>query len=512
MFRHSLGLLTLVSLLPAQSDPLIGTAEQREELFHQIYIKTMAREAFSKIKNEKLGLDLGAAMRACREDMVNAKTVNEFLQALVKLSCSRRDRHLSVDLVEGGLLPDQSETWGDAPLRFAVDYGMEGEWTCFVAEIAAEFESDAVQVGDRVIGVHGMSFANWSQAIAPYLRSSTDDVLWREYANAMAQRSWRWPAELNPPKASYMLRRASGESYSISADWVKDAEELSWQEASPYPKAFELVLDVQTYDLYKHSSKPVLVLDWYGFREDLVKDMDQLMAMAEERGWLTHGIIFDGTRSRGGSRGAYAVQRLFGRPFKTTFGNLRLSDVVPEFIEGVRKRRGRVMDAGVAESMDEGHWLLDWLEDDVTKGMDRGQNYSNNVPFKLAHLPKYSDGIIQPAGRHFRGPVVCLFSPHGGSHLDQFASIVVDNGLAHTMGMPAGGYSNTWEWEETLYLPTSEKPLVQFMWSIGHTIRPNGEVLEGNPALMDEFVPVTRKNYVGYRGMLVERAMERLGR
>ena len=36
--------------------------------------------------------------------------------------------------------------------------------------------------------------------------------------------------------------------------------------------------------------------------------------------------------------------------------------------------------------------------------------------------------------------------------------------------------------EETLVFPGTEQPVAQFMWSIGHTIRPNGEILEGNAA------------------------------
>jgi hypothetical protein len=143
--------------------------------------------------------------------------------------------------------------------------------------------------------------------------------------------------------------------------------------------------------------------------------------------------------------------------------------------------------------------------------IEDGQRYSTNVPFKNAHAPAYSDGILDPAEVHFRGPLVCWFSPYGGSHLDQFASIVIDNELGHTMGMPAGGYSNTWEHYEVLTFPISGDPVVEFMWSIGHTIRPNGEVLEGNPAQVDEFIPVTRENYESYYEILLERTLQWLG-
>ena len=46
------------------------------------------------------------------------------------------------------------------------------------------------------------------------------------------------------------------------------------------------------------------------------------------------------------------------------------------------------------------------------------------------------------------------------------------------------------------------------MWSIGHTIRPNGEILEGNPALPDEYIPITRENYLDYYDVLLSSAYQ----
>ncbi|NIN71925.1 MAG: hypothetical protein GTO46_08350 [Gemmatimonadetes bacterium] len=167
--------------------------------------------------------------------------------------------------------------------------------------------------------------------------------------------------------------------------------------------------------------------------------------------------------------------------------------------------------AGLPPELDDGTWLKRWLEGDVARAIQAGQRYTNDVPFKVAHLPDYSDGVIDPAEVHFRGPLVCWFAPYGGSHLDQFASIIVDNGLGHTIGMSPGGYSNTWEWEETLVFPQSKEPVVEFMWSIGHTIRPNGEILEGNPAQVADYVPVTRDNYLTYYEELLARTFRHLG-
>ena len=104
-----------------------------------------------------------------------------------------------------------------------------------------------------------------------------------------------------------------------------------------------------------------------------------------------------------------------------------------------------------------------------------------------------------------------ISGPNGGSHLDQFISIVVDNGLGPVVGMAPGGYSNTWEWEEVLTFADTDQPVVGFMYSIGHTIRPNGEVLEGNPAAVDEWIPLTAENVKEYYSILLEQVRIQMG-
>ena len=135
----------------------------------------------------------------------------------------------------------------------------------------------------------------------------------------------------------------------------------------------------------------------------------------------------------------------------------------------------------------------------------------NWSPSNLAPAPKDSDAVPNPAAVHFRGGFAVLSGPSGGSHLDQFNAIVKDNALGPIVGMPAGGYSNTWEWEEVLTMPGSDRPVVGFMYDIGHTIRPNGEVLEGNPALVDAWIPLTAASARDYYPSLLSAALSRLG-
>ena len=131
------------------------------------------------------------------------------------------------------------------------------------------------------------------------------------------------------------------------------------------------------------------------------------------------------------------------------------------------------------------------------------------MPFKLQAAPRESDGVLEPSPQHFRGRLVILIGPLGRSQVDQLAAMVIDNGLGHSIGMPTAGSSNTWEWRDTISFENGD-PVARYMWTIGHTIRPNGEILEGNAAPPAEFVPMTRENFHHYSDVLIERALAHL--
>jgi len=495
----------------------VSTREDRAELFDYIIEKTGEREAFSPIKNQNLKYDPIEEMMKFREEMIAADTDEALFDVLIKISNARRDRHLSISPVEGGIQVNDSLN-RYAPLIFRVDFSTPLEYFFFVGDksinIASYCDGLVPEIGDKLLAVNGEPMDEYFMQMQPYIRYSSVNGLWLKLAEALNQQNCMLPLTMGNENITFSLEKINGNMYDITLPYLHP-ESITWEDhykehGEPRYPGFEMLYSVQTYDLYISEGKDILLFDWYGFDEDLVKDMDRLVEYAAENNMLDYPLIWDGTRSRGGSKGAYAIQRLFSKPFKTTFGNVRISDVIPLFIanrEEVFKRRSGMLDAGVSETIDDGSWLMDWLRTDVQQAIDNGDEYSNNVPFKLAHLPKDSDGILEPAELHFSGPVVCFFGPHGGSHLDQFAAMVVDNKLAYTIGMPTGGYSNTWEWDEELIFPISKKPVVEFMWDIGHTIRPNGEILEGNAAQVDKYIPETRENYLNYYDILIEEAL-----
>lgn len=497
--------LLLASLLASGA----GTRADRQALFDYLVEATLSRESFSAIKNDRLGLDVREAMLSLEDEFLAADTDPKLFHALVKLSNSRKDRHLSVDPVPGGLSIDPVTDY--APVRFLPDGADPNDRFLFVSDVVPSIDAD-IELGDRLVAVNGRE--DFASVLEPYIRYSTIDKLWWELAKRVSERSYLVPPELYREALELTLARRNGERYTAVVPYgPADGWQFLRGDDRRYT-GFDIAYSTPTYDLYRNfAGKDVLLIVWHGFREHLVEDVDRLVDYGVEHDLLEHAIVFDATRSRGGSKGAYAVQRLSPRPFRTTFGNLRLSEVTEPFLEEKQRQfdSQSLRDGTATETVDDGSWLMEWLNEDVRKGLERGQSYSNDVPFKLAHLPKYADGIVHPAEVHFRGPLVVLLGPHGGSHLDQFASIVADNDLGHIVGTPAGGYSNTWEWEEVVRFPTTGAPVVHYMWSIGHTIRPNGEVLEGNPAEVDELVPLTRDNFERYHDVLLERAYRHLG-
>lgn len=505
----------MLPVLAQDSDPAIGTAGDRKALFDYIIAKSLIRDAQSEYKNATFGFDPMAEMQKFEKEVVNASSQTELWIALQRLSASRRDSHLSIDAVKGGLQPPEVQK-GQAPIRFHPDFSDTANVFLFVSDISSDITTyvngkNLPAIGDKLLRVNDRSVAEYLRDVVQYDGYSTTNNFLMRAAYNLSSRSNALPATFFEKDLRLTLAGKNGRQYTVSLPYLGTTS-VNWRygrEMRDYP-GYELAWKKESFWLYAPTDpqNKTLLLWWYGFRSDLQEASDYLTDYAEEKGWLGYDLIIDAIDSRGGSQGAYAVARLTSKSFKTTGGNLKFSDITADFISRHLKNYlsgKKRMDGTEAESENDS-WLIDWLTGDVIKGLAAGQEYSNSTPFKTAHLPAYSDWVMRPAKKHFTGKLAVLFGPWGGSHLDQFSAMIYDNNLGYTLGMPAGGYSNTWEWSEKLVFPGSGKPVVEFMWNIGHTLRPNGEVLEGNPAPVNEYVPVTRENYLEYRKMLIAKA------
>ena len=443
-------------------------------------------------------------MKKLRTEFIASKTEAEIWYALVKLSNARRDRHLRVIPVYGGLNPPERGSCVSAPIYVLPDYSDIHNPKVFVG--ARGEGVDSPNPGDVIVGVNGRSIGEYISEFTPWIRHSTLHGLYWYMAYELPKQVTHVPLDLYSERLNLTLESASGRQYDISLPYSMGC--YSMRLIDSYP-GFVEVMRRENFNVLIERNRQILLLQWLDFeRDELIKDIPALMEYAERENLLGYDMIIDVTRSSGGSWGAFVIQRLVDQPFRTTFGNVRLSDLGKGRIRSYSSRRANTSAPDIFGLNLSGSWLYDWARTDATDSIRRGDEYTPPVPFKLAHLPKDSDGILQPASVHFTGRIAIInASVWGGSHLDQFVAMLVDNGLAIFVGMPTGGYSNTWEGEEVLYFPGTNRPVAEFMWSIGHTIRPNGEVLEGNPAQPDIYIPLTRQNFRKYHHILLDTAI-----
>ena len=482
-------------------------------LFDDIITKTEHREAFSEFKEANIGFSAINDMKALRDEFLAAETELDLWFALEKLSNARRDRHLGVISVDGGLQLPETRSCVSAPIRVLPEILDVQNPTFFVASVEEGVTSP--QVGDVIVSVNGQSMPEYMNEFAPYIRHSTLPGLYWEITRHLPRRISMFPLSSYSERLYLTLERPSGRRYNVSLSYGDDCPSFSQIMHLTYPYSdFAVVMERTNFDLRLDRDREIILLNWKRFdRESLIQDVGDLVEYAEEEQILDWDIVIDVTYSRGGSWGAYVIQRLIDRPFRTTFGNVRLSDLGRQRIENYASRDPRTDEPDIFGLNLSRSWLYDWARSDATEAIERGDEYTAPVPFKLAHLPKDSDGVLHPAPVHFSGEIAIINAwTFGGSHLDQVMAMFVDNELATFVGVPTGGFSNTWEGEEDLYFPGTSQPVVRFIWTIGHTLRPNGEVLEGNPAQPDSYIPITRKNYQSYHKLLLDQAIAALER
>jgi pimeloyl-ACP methyl ester carboxylesterase len=499
-----------------RSEGALGTRAQRDALVDSILEMTRRREAWSPFKESAMRYDPLAEMEAVRGEVVNASTEEELYYALTKLSNARRDSHLYLTPVPDGLsgprLPEVR-----APIQVLPDYSDMDAPGFFVSGVDDRALSGSdlpgagrVRIGDALVTINGRSIPEFVETFRAWTRhSAPQGLFWRLARDvpirAPATAPWMYGETLD-----LELEDAAGVRYRASLPYLEpEAIELELGESELYP-GFSTVMERFNFNVLRpDDGRAVVLLQWLDFEYELIQDIVDLMEYAEAEGILEHMLVLDVTASSGGSRGAYAIQRLVDKPFRTTYGNLRVSDAAEEMIEAWAAEED--LDVPEIFGLNESRsWLHEWARTDAREAVRRGDAYTEATPFKLAHLPAGSDGILQPAPVHFSGPIAIIGGPNGGSHLDQFVSMFADNDLAFTIGMPTGGYSNTWEAEETLYFPGTDQPIVQFMWNVGHTLRPNGEILEGNAVEPEVYVPLTRENFRTYHRDLLDAALRRL--
>lgn len=499
----------LYSCTPMQKE-IVVNPKDNAALFDYLYQSILQREAFSSIKQKKLHINLEEDMLRLKSSFVQSADLDELLQHIVQLSNCRKDAHLKVQRLSQAYPVSKRHL----PLRFEADFSDWQQPFLFVSETAANARAfaglEGIQPGSRLIAINAMSMAEFlgkAKSLIPY---STEAFFYTKLAQKL---SWNDPnlmPLLGEKAVRFTFENKQGEKKSIQLDYFEE-HHIKWLRQHPYDEQ-ALFFTGNNFRCYRPCpERKVLLLEWLDFEADMPAELAVFMEKAAAADLLDSDIILDATNSSGGENAGYLLRHLSKQSFKVTLGNLRISPITENFIEKEQAffNNASQKAEGTAPLGEDGKRLLDWLGTEVKAAIRQGRDYSNSAPFKLRYPTQ--DGYLAPAPMHFSGKLVALFGPKTGSQVDQLAAMFIDNHLGHSVGMPTGGFSNTWEWEETILYPGTPIPIATFSWSIGQTIRPNGEVLEGNPPMVKERIPMTQHNYTIYRELLLQAAYRHLG-
>ena len=476
-----------------------GSKAQRKKIYTYLIEKTLERQAFSEVKNERLELAFEEDAKALKSDFLNAKEDLDLMRALIMMSNARCDRNVWIDTVDGGY----REVWGidELPMRFHAEVTDDGA-RLFVSDWSSDVEQYTrgytPSVGDVVLEINGDDVEEVLEEYRPHLRFATEHGLWKAFAGELSRQRELLDTGLYEKKVTLKLevqdRRIPSKivlpyrSRQLN-DWVRPVQQVR--------PGFETVLETGSFDVLKHASREVLLLLLHAFDTDLVDDVHELeLFLTDEELW-EHDFIVDATEARtGGTASPVPLLRVLAKePFHPCSGQVRISDLVEEYSDVMRRREGRDSEA------------VRWIQEEVQAAADAGDEWSPATPWPPGVTQGDSEGLLRPAELHVQGNVVYLFSSEVDGVVDQLSALVIDGGLGWSIGTPTGGRGTDWRWSETLELPGTDKKIAAFMWSIARIVRPNGELLDGNPPTPHDPIAVTAESWAGWYTSVLERAL-----
>ncbi len=448
-----LGFLALSSAACSshRAAPKSPAAAARVAFFEALLARTLELDPRTKKRR--------TALEATRARFEDAHDDTELFRALCAFDAARG---------RGGLapLPKQAEAEAtpapsELPLRFEAERSGDGRWHYFVCDLPFDahyyLPDSRPEVGDVVVGLHGLSVDAWVTRARGLVCDSTEAATHAEVARAMSRRTPTWPTELVPDEPSLRLRRKDGREVDIPIAWTKRPVEQWLRVDDPYYDGFSRVLTTKSFDVHAYAgSAAVLAIDCHEFDEALEADLAQLLAFAERESLLDHDLILDFTHCRGGAHGAKLLVHVFNAPL------LALDiEVATETVQAAE---------------------ASWRE---------------TIP-KAPRL-------------RFRGRAACLFGPSGDASVDRIATMVLDQRLAQGIGRATRGRGCAKALRDEVVSPISGRAFASFAWSVAETLRGDGTRLEGNPPRPAIEVAPTHENIRDYHRLLVDRAMEALG-
>ena len=219
--------------------------------------------------------------------------------------------------------------------------------------------------------------------------------------------------------------------------------------------------------LLSYKTEPIWERGGSQLRDDLERvDLERLGDYLKSMNPRFGRLLIDVRENGGGPIAQRLTELVADKPYKATWSVTVLTPLL---------RRDKEFRAAAYHHPESGKEAMTLRE------LDSGAERSSPHAFICkteACGPREGDGKPSALGLHYK--TALLTGPYCISSCDQFAAVFLDNGFGEVVGLPPAGASSPTRADARLKLADGETFSMTF--SFGVTYRPNGEVLEGNPA------------------------------
>lgn len=498
--------------LPSEADAILG--KDRNKIFDEIARSIREVDSPSSRGLGHINSNLGRELARTKERFLNARSKEDVYYALLSLRRSLHDMHSKIEVPEELKPPRRQVT---LPLRFApIDNHGVTEYKVVSSEVPS------ITVGMVLRKFAGQTPREMENRFSEWFGSTSPEFLKMVTAEWLSSReSWHLPTPAEHESVSLHLWDPSKKNEKeMSLRWQDTPEKPVESQACggndeaakdyidhvpvfiglnyclySFPPGKSLVIRYFSFD-YEYDGKRLKDrIPFLSFRPsqlatfpDLAKtlfkeDREQLASFLRSK--PTEKLVIDVRENDGGGMDPELFAIFAKAPYRTTSRRMLFSKYAREhedFFKEASRSGGKEIDPP----------LTSYFKGNPTA--DKSPLYPF---FPRTPSSTMDEAIYAPLANIPKSSVMVLTGPKCQSACDQFAAIMKDNGIARIIGQPTMGASSPFR--GTIPVKLMNGSTFKLMLTVGETLRPSGQPIEGHP--------VTPDTTIGFQEQVLERAI-----
>jgi len=504
------------ALRAGEADIFLGAADARGGLFDS-YVQAIRDNGIISQKGfQRLGTTWDNELERAKKLFMGAQTKEDVYYALVALKNSIHNTHSTINV------PDMLKPRGDSlslPFKLAPAGASNHDSRVLVTQSGLP----QVKPGFELVTYDGKNFPALEYEYLQWHDSNSPELLKIEAARWLTR---RYDYEVPPPSTKtvgisfYDLKTQT--TVQVSLEWRKPPKPAV-EQSSPCGmntgndgdyKDFKFDFAGLNYCVYKDQASRTIILRYFSFyyyfpvmrlrnrtaflsyRPRIVdlhsnyppeSRLSQIDA-AELRKYLArqkwNSLLIDVRENTGGALPDDLLGFIARKPF--------LMDT-RSFVYTPRMRRNRKTFDQATEHFGP---VKDFLAEDMASNKEAEESFRYQYSYACQHKCTRADMMNsekRPDMKIKKFDTAVLSGPLCVSSCDQFLSIFKYNGMGRVLGLPSRGGTMPSGMDEEFVLKNGDRFSIRLPTGIGY--RPDGEALEGNPAMPDVFL-YPRENYL----------------